>query len=70
MAALGGTILRILLEQGYDAAEKYMAALIYEIRVLMLLLGAKDITDLKNVPYLLKGELGELAFSLKKLYEF
>ena len=70
MAALGGTILRILLEQGYDAAEKYMAALIYEIKVLMLLLGAKDITDLKNVPYLMKGELGELALSLKKLYEF
>jgi len=36
----------------------------------MLLLGAKDITDLKNVSYLLKGELGELVLSLKKLYKF
>lgn len=64
MVALGGAILRILVEQGYDAAEKYMGGLINGIKVLMLLLGAKDITELKNVPYLLKGELREL-FSYK-----
>ena len=60
MVALGGVILRILIEKGYDAAEKYMEKLIYEARVLMLLLGAKDVTELKNVSYLLKGELREL----------
>ncbi|HYE80938.1 MAG TPA: type 2 isopentenyl-diphosphate Delta-isomerase [Clostridia bacterium] len=60
MVALGGAILRILLEKGYDAAEKHMEDLIYGIKVLMLLLGAKDITELKNVPYLLKGQLREL----------
>ena len=64
MVALGGTILRILLEQGYDAAEKYMEELLYGIRMLMLLLGTRDIFELKNVPYLLKGEIGELARSL------
>ncbi len=57
MVALGGAILRILLEQGYDAAEKYMGGLIHAIKVLMLLLGAKDISELKNVPYLLKESL-------------
>lgn len=60
MAALGGAVLRVLLEKGYDAAEKYMEDLIYGIRVLMLFLGAKDISELKNVPYLLKGGLREL----------
>jgi len=60
MVALGGSILRILVESGYEAAEKYLEQMIYETRVLMLLLGAKDVTELKNVRYLLKGELKEL----------
>jgi isopentenyl-diphosphate delta-isomerase len=60
MVALGGVILRILIDKGYDAAEKYVEDLINEMKVLMLLLGAKDVTDLKSVPYLLKGELREL----------
>jgi isopentenyl-diphosphate delta-isomerase len=60
MVAIGGAILRVLVEKGYEAAEKYMEELIYGIKVLMLLLGAKEITELKNVPYLLKGELREL----------
>ncbi len=60
MVALGGAILRILIEKGYEAAEKYVAELINGIKVMMLLLGAKDVTELKNVQYLLKGELREL----------
>ncbi|HYF75436.1 MAG TPA: type 2 isopentenyl-diphosphate Delta-isomerase [Candidatus Nitrosocosmicus sp.] len=60
MAALGGSVLRVLLEKGYEAAEGYMNVLIGGIKTLMLLLGAKDIAELKNVPYLLKGELREL----------
>lgn len=60
MVALGGSILRILVESGYEAAEKYLEQMIYEIKVFMLLLGAKDVTELKNVRYLLKGELKEL----------
>ncbi len=60
MVALGGAVLRVLVEEGYDAAEKYLARLIYEVKALMLLLGAKDVTELKSVRYLLKGELREL----------
>jgi isopentenyl-diphosphate Delta-isomerase len=60
MVALGGALLRILIEKGYEAAEKYMEELISGIKVMMLLLGAKDVTELKNVQYLLKGELREL----------
>lgn len=60
MIALGGTLLRILVEKGYDAAESYIEKLINGTKVLMMLLGAKDITELKNVPYLLKGEIREL----------
>jgi isopentenyl-diphosphate delta-isomerase len=60
MVALGGALLRILVERDYEAAEKYLEKLIYETRVLMLLLGAREIIELKNVHYLLKGELREL----------
>lgn len=60
MVALGGSILRLLVESGYEAAEKYLQQMIYEIKVFMLLLGAKDVTELKNVRYLLKGELKEM----------
>ena len=60
MVALGGAVLRILIEKGYEAAEKYMEELINGIKVMMLLLGAKDVTELKNVQYLLKGELREI----------
>lgn len=60
MAALGGAVLRVIMEKGYEAAEKYLLELINGMKTLMLLLGAKDVTELKNVPYLLKGELREL----------
>lgn len=60
MVALGGALLRILMEKDYDAVEQYMEKLIYEVKVLMLLLGAKDVTELKSIHYLLKGELREL----------
>lgn len=60
MVALGGALLRVLIEKGYEAAECYMEELIKGIKVMMLLLGAKDVTELKDVQYLLKGELREL----------
>jgi len=60
MAALGGSVLRVLLEKGYEGAEQYMVSLINGMKTLMLLLGARDVSELKNVPFLLKGELGEL----------
>ena len=37
-----------------------MANLTYKLKVLMLLTGSKNIQDLKNVPYKVKGELKEL----------
>lgn len=60
MVALGGAVLRVLLEKGFEPAEKYLEELINGIKVLMLLLGAKEVSELKNVPYLLKGELRDL----------
>lgn len=64
MVALGGSVLRIMLEKGYEAAEQYLEVLISGMKTLMLLLGARDIAELKNVQYLLKGEVREL-FSYK-----
>ncbi|MGE5633254.1 MAG: type 2 isopentenyl-diphosphate Delta-isomerase [Caulobacteraceae bacterium] len=60
MAGLSGVILRELVGNGYSAAEKLIERLMYETKVIMLLLGAKDINELKDVPYLLKGELREI----------
>jgi isopentenyl-diphosphate delta-isomerase len=64
MVAISGTILRILLEDGYDKAHKYMEDLVYKLRMLMLLTGSKDIQQLKKVPYRIKGQLKDLLQGL------
>lgn len=64
MVAISGTILRILLEDGYDKAHKYMEDLVYKLRMLMLLTGSKDIQQLKKVPYRVKGQLKDLLQGL------
>lgn len=60
MTGISGVILRELFQKGYSSAEKLIDDIIHETKVMMLLLGAKDIQELKKVPYLLKGELKEL----------
>lgn len=57
---ISGPILREFLEGGYEAAEKYLQNIIYKSKVIMLLLGRKNLEDLKTVPYRIKGELKEL----------
>ena len=60
MIGISGPILRELLEGGYEGAERYLQNIIYKSKVIMLLLGKKNIEDLKTVPYRLKGDLKEL----------
>jgi isopentenyl-diphosphate delta-isomerase len=57
---ISGAVLRVLLNEGYEHAEKFLERLIYETKVIMLLLGATNIQALRKIPYLLKGELREL----------
>lgn len=61
MTAVGGRLLYELLTNGFGAANKWLERLMYETRVLMLLVGAGDLRQLKKVPYLLKGTIKELC---------
>ena len=60
MIGISGQVLREFLEGGYDAAERYLQNIIYKSKVIMLLLGKKNIAEVKAVPYRVKGELKEL----------
>ncbi|SCN22719.1 Isopentenyl-diphosphate delta-isomerase [Clostridium sp. N3C] len=60
MIGISGPILKLLLEGGYEAVENYMENLIYKSKVIMFLLGKKNLEELKAVPYRIKGELKEL----------
>lgn len=60
MTGISGPILRELLEGGFEGADKYLQNIIYKSKVIMLLLGRKDIEELRTVPYRIKGELKEM----------
>lgn len=60
MIGMSGPVLRALLEGGYEAAERYFQNLIYKSKVIMLLLGRKNLEELRTVGYRVKGELKEL----------
>jgi isopentenyl-diphosphate delta-isomerase len=60
MTGISGPILRALLESDYEGALKYVENIIYKSKVIMFLLGKKNVKELKTVPYRIKGELKEL----------
>lgn len=60
MTGISGPILRELLEGGFEGANKYLQNIIYKSKVIMLLLGRKNIDELRTVPYRIKGELKEM----------
>jgi isopentenyl-diphosphate Delta-isomerase len=60
IVGISGPILRELLTGGLEGAEKYLQNIIYKSKVIMLLLGKKNIKELRTVPYRVKGELKEL----------
>ena len=57
MTAVSGLLLQVLLQDGYEAAAKKLEQILYELKVLMLLLGASDVEKLSKTKYLLKGEM-------------
>lgn len=61
LVGISGEILRELVQNGYEAANKYMRDLTYKLKVLMLLTGSKNIQELKSIPYKLTGELKDLV---------
>ena len=60
MAAMTGEVLNYLLHGGYEACEDFLKEIQHKIKIIMALLGVKNIKELKKVDYKLVGELKEL----------
>lgn len=60
ICGISGEILRFLLIGGYDYAAEYLEGLIHHTKVGMLMLGCRNIEDVKKVPYKLTGRLKEI----------
>ena len=60
MAAMTGEVLNYLLHGGYDARESFLKEINLKLKIIMALLGVRNIDELKNVDYKLTGELKEL----------
>ncbi len=58
---IGGELLKYILHGGHDYAKSYLEELMHKVRVIMLLLGAKNIEDLRKVPYKLTGKLKDIV---------
>ena len=57
---ISGELLLYLLHGGYDNAKNYLENLIYKMKIMMLLLGKRNIQDLKTVDYKITGKLKDL----------
>lgn len=60
MGAVSGEVLRYLLLGGYDACFEYLKEMNHRLKIVMALLGVKNIEELKNAPYKITGRLKEL----------
>jgi isopentenyl-diphosphate delta-isomerase len=60
MTGISGPILRELMTSGVEGAERYLQNIMYKSKVIMLLLGKKNIEELRTAPFRVKGELKEL----------
>lgn len=58
---ISGEILSYLMFGGYDSVKDYIEALIDKTKIAMLLMGAKDLKELRNIPYRVTGRLKELT---------
>lgn len=61
MAAMTGEVLNYLLRGGYQACEDFLKEINHKIKIIMALLGVRNIEELKKVDYKLIGELKELV---------
>ena len=55
MVGISGMLLRKLMEEGYEAADKYMGELTLKLKILMLLTGSRRVEELKGSPIKVKG---------------
>lgn len=60
MVGISGELLSYLLHGGYENAKNYLEATIYKMKIMMLLLGKKNIQELRKTKYKTTGYLKEL----------
>lgn len=60
IVGISGELLSYLVHGGYDNAKEYLEALTYKIKMVMLLMGKKNMEELKAVDYKITGKLKEL----------
>lgn len=60
MVGVSGELLSYLVHGGYNNAKNYLDGLLYKLKMIMMLLGKKDIEGLKEAPYKITGKLKEL----------
>lgn len=60
---ISGELLAYLVHGGYDNAEKYLEGIIYKMKMLMLLLGKKNLEELKSTEYKVIGKLKDMVES-------
>lgn len=60
MVGISGEILSYLLHGGYENAKDYMEATTHKMKIIMLLLGKKNIQELKTTEYKILGNLKDL----------
>lgn len=63
VVGMSGEILKVFLDKGYDGVYRYLNGITYRMKALMLLLGKKNIEELKTTPYRVNGELKDLLYS-------
>lgn len=60
IVGVSGEVLKYLIHGGYDYAKEYLTELMHKTKIVMLLLGAKNIDELKTVPYKITGKLKDI----------
>ncbi len=60
LAGISGEILAYLVHGGYDNAKEYLDGITYKIKMIMLLLGKENISELHKTDYKIIGRLREL----------
>lgn len=59
--SVAGELVKYLLHGGFDQAKYFLEDIIYKTKVVMLLLGVKNIEELKKVDYKIIGKLKEIV---------
>lgn len=60
VVGISGELLKYVIHGGYDYAKQYIESLIKKTKIIMVLLGASNIEELKKVPYKTTGRLKDI----------